>query len=70
MLTCPSLEGNFVYEMNEPQHKYFPFTITIDDGYGAFEYNIKLPDDVAIYDIIKTIGEKFKVEIPQQGKPV
>ena len=51
------------------QYKLFPFVITIDDGYGKYEYNMGLPGDVATYDIVKAIAEKFQVEIPE-GKYV
>jgi hypothetical protein len=55
-------------EQEEQQHH--PFTITIDDGWGGYKYTLNLPNDVAIYDIIKAIGEKYQVEIPLNGTPI
>ena len=41
------------------------FIITIDDQYCVYKYVVNLPDDVAIYDIIKTICDKYKIETPE-----
>lgn len=49
----------------EPEYKLFPFTITIDDGYGVYEYKMEFPGDVATYDLIKALAEKFQVETPE-----
>lgn len=54
--------------MNKPQNELF--TITIADGFSTYQYEMKLPDNVAIYDIIEAIGKKFKVEVPKEGKYV
>jgi hypothetical protein len=69
---CTAALGDLmnIEALEKPAPKYFPFTITIDDGYGAYQYVIKLPEDIAMYDIIKAIGEKFHIEIPEDGKPV
>jgi len=42
------------------------FIITIDDKYCVYKYVVNLPDDVAIYDIIKTICDKYKIEHQRQ----
>ncbi len=49
----------------EHEYELFPFTITIDDGYGVYEYKMGFPGDVATYDLIKALAEKFQVEIPE-----
>lgn len=49
----------------EHEYKFFPFTITIDDGFGKYEYKMEFPGDVATYDLIKAIAEKFQVEVPE-----
>jgi hypothetical protein len=41
------------------------FIITIDDKYCVYKYVVNLPDDVAIYDIIKTICDNYKIETPE-----
>jgi hypothetical protein len=41
------------------------FTVTIDDTFCVYKYVVNLPDDVAIYDIIKTICDKYKIETPE-----
>jgi len=56
--------------MNNTQDKLHPFSITISDGYGAFQYEVGLPSDVAIYDVVQAIGKKFNVEVPEEGKYV
>jgi len=50
---------------NDNQYKLFPFVITVDDGYGKYQYDMGFPGDVATYDIIKAVAEKFQVEIPE-----
>lgn len=52
----------------QDQEKLFPFTITIDDEYSAFRYKMKFPYNVSIYDIVKALGEKFEIEIPETGE--
>ena len=47
----------------EPQHAFF--TVTIDDGYRKYEYKMAFPEDVAIYDLIKTLADKYEVETPE-----
>ena len=41
------------------------FIITINDKYCVYKYVVNLPNDVAIYDIIKTICDKYKIETPE-----
>ena len=49
----------------ESQYVLFPFTVTIDDGYGAYEYKMAFPGDVAIRDLIKTLADKYEVQMPE-----
>ena len=42
----------------------FPFIITIDDGHVKYEYKMNFPKDVATYDLIKTLANKFEVDTP------
>ena len=43
------------------------FTVTIDDnsGTGAYQYEIYLPEDVASFDVIKLIANRFSVPVPK-----
>lgn len=43
------------------------FKITIDDGYGKYLYEYSLSEDLSIYDIAKTIADKYGVPM-QEGK--
>lgn len=44
----------------------YKFTVTIDDnsGTGAYQYEIYLPEEVAIFDVIKSVADKFNVPVP------
>ena len=46
-------------------NKTWPFVVTIDDGYSAYEYKFDTTEDVSIYDIAKKISEKLKCSMPE-----
>jgi len=48
---------------------YKPWTITIDDGFCAYSYQLDLGGEVAIYDVAKAIAEKYNVSLPE-GKHI
>jgi hypothetical protein len=41
------------------------FIITIDDKYCVYKYVVNLPDTLSIYDLIKTICDKYKIKTPE-----
>lgn len=42
-----------------------PWTITIDDGYGAYSYELSLGSEVSIYDVAQTIADTYEVPLPE-----
>jgi hypothetical protein len=54
--------------MNNPEPlKKYPFKVTINDGFGAYEYRFETTQDVSIYDIAEQIAKKLRCE-PPEGK--
>jgi hypothetical protein len=41
------------------------FIITINDKYCVYKYVVNLQDTISIYDIIKAICDKYKIETPE-----
>jgi hypothetical protein len=52
--------------MNNPESlKKYPFKVTIDDGFGAYEYQFETTREVSIYDIAEQIAKKLRCETPE-----
>ena len=49
---------------NSEPIKKWPFTVTIHDGFSAYEYRFETTQDVSIYDIATQIAKKLQCEVP------
>lgn len=42
-----------------------PFKVIIDDGFCKYEYEYDVGEDTSIWDIAKSVADKFEIPVPE-----